>query len=826
MFHDRTHLFFPPCPLTLAAAAALLAACSGGGGSDGPDGPPPPTLPLNVGTLSLSDFDPAMVQPPPHPLGSDELSLTQRNEVFLSTPSADWEGGWHYWVENWVQEDTANGHGRVPGTFEPYGAGRQIRAAASGQLDADPSEEIVAVQIVGHGLYVRLHRIDRDEQGTYHWTTLLDVQTPQFEESEVAVDLGDFDGDGLDEIALVLSDRHFGVYGNDSSLEVFDDPDAGLGRMLYFERFSNHAAMRPLAGDVDGDGIDDLVVALEGDSGDPDDHATRVYLGERKATQLTLDEGWKYQNRDSGVWGSRLVLGQFDDDLALELAYAATIGNSSSFWSLRAELFDYVPGSGVVAKPGSLLTESVAGDTDSVPGRSMGVTAVDRFGRGRDEIAMFVRGSSSMELHFLDFDENTESWAREPRATGQSASNFRAGNVAAGDGDGDGAEELYLGAIRGTLNTKWLSYGWMESGENGAFHFEPEHFYYMTGSIQPPIIVPGDHDADGFVVRSTDRIALQVSDPIPLVLLTAPPTKAGISQNANGSGTSYSVGSSSSDAVGVTSTLAWSASVGYEASDLFDLFSASAKATVSGATTKSETQASRTTFVQGFSASWEDDVIVFQANLYRTYEYEILSASDPSLVGSYITLDVPIDANTYKWTVDYYNQVVDPSYRIDASLLPHTIGDPDSYRREADIEGLLASYVGWRTPSELAVGQGTGSNSQTIELATENTTEEQRELTIGAEVEFKAGGATVGASVSATSGSAYSVTTSEFTVYEGVVGDIDLPVDYDAWLYDFGVAVLQPGRLADASNDPVGWESGARPLTVVTFWTDPNGSQY
>ncbi|MEM6676055.1 MAG: hypothetical protein AAF726_24610, partial [Planctomycetota bacterium] len=82
------------------------------------------------------------------------------------------------------------------------------------------------------------------------------------------------------------------------------------------------------------------------------------------------------------------------------------------------------------------------------------------------------------------------------------------------------------------------------------------------------------------------------------------------------------------------------------------------------------------------------------------------------------------------------------------------------------------------------------------------------------------------ASVSATSGSAYSVTTSEFTVYEGVVGDIDLPVDYDAWLYDFGVAVLQPGRLADASNDPVGWESGARPLTVVTFWTDPNGSQY
>jgi len=244
-------------------------------------------------------------------------------------------------------------------------------------------------------------------------------------------------------------------------------------------------------------------------------------------------------------------------------------------------------------------------------------------------------------------------------------------------------------------------------------------------------------------------------------------------------------------------------------------------------TRTTNTYTTQTRFVTGFTAGSDDDAIVFVSHAYLVYDYTIMDAPDPSLIGNRFSIDAPQTTRVSKWTVSFYNDRVAPEYQIGPDLLPHTVGRPETYRTFAEMENLTTNFVGWRTPSAVTAPQGTGGQVCTsIELLSEMATTDQVSMALGVEASFKAWGATVEGSVSATNESAYTVSTNLQTTFEGCIGDIAAG-DYANWVYDAGLYVYQAGRLADIFNMPTGsWLPGAVPLTVINFWTEPWGAGY
>lgn len=808
-----------PACLTLALA---LSACD----VPLPAGPAPAnrqstsTLPLNAGGFTVADFpDQELVPWGANPYGDEELMLSERDEVafFMRGNPALGQAG-----VQWFREDLIAGEGIVPGTLVGCCAPRDVLDAASGNVDGDPADElVVAVREANSdvGLYV----VDRAPSGDLVWNRVLLYSTYQNGES-ASVGLGDFDGDGRMEIALTSS-RYESASANDSWLRVLDDAVGGHAQMLYTTRTANHVTMRPHGADLDGDGIDELVVALQGDTTSTGRFAVEVYSGGQGATALTRIRGWTYLHGASTVFGGRLTTGDFDGDGADEVCWAGTNGSASLLtgfvlrvWKWNGSTFQERANYGSGADSVSHNRRSISWD----------LTSVDRYGTGRREIAL-MRGDTAAGtvLELFHFDP-AGVLTRESVPLNRPAADGEAIRLRPGDGNADGAEELYYGvtAFHGQ-SAKRVDYGHVTCGVQPAAAQVSTEWDTLPGEAMPAVIATGDLDGDGLHVRYTGVNGVSISDPIPLVLLCAAPTKAGISQNFDDTSTAYYVGTANQESIGVTSATTMTFSAGFEFEDIFGTFGASVMASTEKRFETTQTTSERITTVDGFVGSADHDVIVFQGNLYRSYEYEIVDGPDPLLVGTRYSIDVPVDSNVYKWTVDYYNAVVDPSFHIGPRLLPHTIGDPATYPSRAEVQAMVDAQVGWRMPTSAAVGQGTGTRYAAIELEFENTTEEQRESTLSIDTEFKAGYGVVGMSFGATGGSAYSVSVSELTVYEAEVGDISGWADYDTWGYAFGLAAYRHGVLADANNDPTGvLVPGTHPMTVVTFWTELTGSGY
>ncbi|MEM9803353.1 MAG: hypothetical protein AAGA20_23750 [Planctomycetota bacterium] len=813
-----------PFPLLLLAAVGCDASTSPAGSE-----PPVSELGINQGTLTLADFEPAPVPfDPTNPYGEGDLMLSECVEVAFFTPGADHE--YPLTGAQWIREDLLSGGAIVPGTHETCCVVRKIRDAVAGNVDADPEDELVAVQLVpqaGGTNAVRVIVGNRNASGGVSWTTVQEYASGSVTNRDASIAVGDFDGDFRDEIVVTSSSKYEGLPGNVSWLRVLDDVEEGCGEMLYFYRPEGHCSMRGYAADLDGDQIDELILGLEGDTTSSGRYAVRVYRGGEDVDQLTEVHGWRYLNAGVNGFGGKLAVGDFDGDRTDEVAFVGALGGVGGLSSAWVRLHEWNGAAGFTLT--SSHSQPLFTGTHHARGKSFDVCAVDRFGGGRDELALMsdVEGGD-YEIDLIAWDADDLQWSVSTVPIDRPAPLGAAVRVRAGDGDGDGAEDLFFGITEGYWATwKRAVYGVARVGPTPTATVLGDDWFWLDGVTNPPVVAPAELDGDGLRVRFTGRRTLNVSDPIPLVLLAAPPTKSSISQNYSASRTSYFEAAGSSEAIGVSSSATISFLVGFEAQDVTGAFGASVKGKTENRFTSTETTTTRTTFLSGFSGDADHDVIVFQANLYESYEYEILSSPRPSLIGAYYTLDIPIDSNTYKWTVNFYNASVRDPYVIGPDLLPHTIGDPSSYPTLAETQAHVDRYVGWRVPQDAAVGQGSGTRGLGIDLVTESATSEQRESTASLEMEFKAGFGVVGGSYAATNGEVYETVVSEQTVYESEVGDILDWVDYQNYGYDFGLAVYKYGRLADSQNVPTGEvEPGTYPMTIVTYWVDPTGSEY
>ncbi len=359
-------------------------------------------------------------------------------------------------------------------------------------------------------------------------------------------------------------------------------------------------------------------------------------------------------------------------------------------------------------------------------------------------------------------------------------------------------------------------------------YYEPEEGAGVTDSrlISVPAsghMVAGDFDGDSLMLRHTGSNTLSLGDPVPVALLAAPPTIAGISQNYDETWTSYEHFEADSQAITATAGITITGWLGFE-HVFFDLLRVSAKVKIGHELEKTNTVKTIEGQGEGYVGSYDNDSIVFQGTLYNSYEYEVIATSDPGAAGSLLTLDVPVATRTFMWDLDYYNRLM-PDHSIDPSVLQYARGHPETYMTKQDAVDLLDRYVGWMT-LDGPVCKGNWATSKSISLEAEEASTETRSWSISLENEYKAGPVVAGYSVGATMAESYTFTILQKTSYKGSVGCIGSEDDYEAWLYDWGFLVYNRGVLCDDMNEPAGYEEGVAPIQIITYWTMPLGTGY
>ncbi|MGW4642402.1 FG-GAP repeat protein [Sphaerisporangium sp. NPDC004334] len=293
-----------------------------------------------------------------------------------------------------------------------------------------------------------------------------------------AVAAGDFDGDGCADLAIGASEEFAGtpvpdgadgngvvqlLYGSAGGLKPAGTLDVTrLGRDRDTDRFG--AALT--AGDLDGDGDDELVVGIPGlsEGGGVGVFGLKGRDPKGRGTLLTQATPWVAQDHlESDQFGAAVAAGDFDGDGRAELAVGApadTVGATTS-------------GGGSVtivdlrARQAGMYTQNSPG----VPGEAEkwddfgGALAAGDFDRdGRDDLAIGVPGEGldafqdgpmygNGGVHVLYGTRRGlsaiggEFWSRKTKGIrGKSLNTDRLGSaLAAGDLNGDGDAELAIG---------------------------------------------------------------------------------------------------------------------------------------------------------------------------------------------------------------------------------------------------------------------------------------------------------------------------------------------------------------------------------------------
>lgn len=794
------------------ALAGLLGACGGGGGSSSGGGGD-----LNEGSYSLADFHYVDQRPPGfHPLGGDGFQVLSRDELCASFP----DGTGRQFV---LQEGPDQGHAEVPDVVGLFGPDEAVHGLASGQLDEDPESELVVVTIERLDPRLGLYVVDRHPAGNYTRERVATLTTGAWSAVAARVTLGDLDGDFRDELIVTARSAGFGQAASNGGVWVFDDLHDGGSLLLSTERGARHIDLVGLPLDTDGDGRDELVIGLSGDTTDDGRYAVRTYRLEEGAATLRQLHDWAYLYSATGRRDSRAVAGDFDGDGREDLAalrYSRVSNTTIEVWlfSFDGAWEPYANTQLIDLDPASAF-----------PPESWAATTFRPALRRTDLAVVYPTGGGSHSFTSLHYNVSRSGFD----FGGRSIDRYIGGQgltMAALDVDADGAQEIQLALLR-LGSTSTLDLGTITADRQ--LLWQPRRsLASTTAPARPPqvILAPGDYDADGFALQFTGRRSTRLAEPFPIALLSAPPTRAGITQNYDDTESAYSTGTTSAEGIGVTTAAAvtYSTEVGYR---LFDVLEFGGRASLSKALERTRTHTRMETVVQGYRGSFVADVLVFQGTLFETYEYRIIGAPEPDAIGRALTLDIPIDANVYNWTVDYYNARVAPEDRIGPDLLTHTPGDPASYPTRAELATELGGEVHWDLPGVHPIGQGTASDFQSVSFGVENASEEQRTVSIG----YGGGGgfglpffsARGDIDVEYTDGTTHVVSYASETSFEATLGHIADSADYETWRYNWGFSIHTVGRLSDANNEPSGYDPGRKhSFQYLRFWAEPTGSGY
>ncbi|HEY3500376.1 MAG TPA: VCBS repeat-containing protein, partial [Polyangiaceae bacterium] len=680
-----------------------------------------------------------------------------------------------------------------------------LHTAVAADIDGDGVDEVVALYEAGQSLYFRpIRQIEQGEQQT-------EILAANLRAQSATLAAGDFDGDGKDELALGI------VLSNRAEIRFFDDGDTSfvplpeLTKELPRGASSTELSFQLAAGNLDYDAADEIVAVANQVQDWNSGAATATYTiwddGATGAAELASDilvvrDGTLHSALAAGV---DIVDMDFDGVGEVVLAGVTTPQVTTALEYVAVTLDDAAHGLAPLAS--RVILDSEAGkDRSDNPAyyRHMWVKGLDIDGDLVPEVLVNRHvlssltpapsgGGSAWPTRFIlplqhfqpdsDFDMRRDNSA-----------------IAVGDFNGDRRDDVaFLNPARDNL------YIYGIAGAASAPVVIADRSVTGVGERTTPLLVPVNVDRDTAMIQySEGESQLLFSEPVVIAAIAAPPCAEGIGQDTDACTTSYGSAESVGNGVDKSVTVSASVSVGVSFEErVFTQSQIELAATATFATTNTESTSASVEKSVTYTTGAMQDAVVFTTIPYDSYVYEIVSHSEPALVGETITINAPRQPLTLMVERSFYNERVAPgALRIDDGVFGHTVGAPSSYLKSADV---LAMSGVLQSPSR-SVTQ-TGSVEVGLNVGTENTQSSALALGFEMSLTLTAGGVMAGFSVGAEVERNLSVTHGKSTSYAGSIGAIDSEHFADN-LYTFGLFTYKH-RAANGQE-----------FEVINYWVD------
>ncbi len=290
-------------------------------------------------------------------------------------------------------------------------------------------------------------------------------------------------------------------------------------------------------------------------------------------------------------------------------------------------------------------------------------------------------------------------------------------------------------------------------------------------------------------------------DVTPLLILAAPPYKAGISQNYDDTTTTFGKSKSKSESSSRTYGYSVDASVtigtSFKTQALFTTvaeFEVGLKIIGGGGQDFSKGQTHAVILEKTYETGTQDSIIFLWGYGIRS-TYEIVKHPDPLKIGTEVYYWKPLETAEFMSQVDYFDANF-PQYNV-RSILKHKVGDPTTYMKKTDPNfpkdnpNTIKDNV-FMTPMS-TVAQGTGTQSLGITLSEEFTDEKSWNAYVGAGFagRVQAGVIFVETEITGQANFAGSVTTAhgKDLTYSGTVGAIEDKFEFENYNYKYGLIV-------------------------------------
>lgn len=336
-------------------------------------------------------------------------------------------------------------------------------------------------------------------------------------------------------------------------------------------------------------------------------------------------------------------------------------------------------------------------------------------------------------------------------------------------------------------------------------------------SIDQPVIVPVNVDDDSVALEySNGTYQLVFTEPIVIAALAAAPCNEDWGQNLDACRTAYGTAESNTVSMEESQTITASASVGWSAEfSVLGVQVGSAEAIATFSSEATAVQGSAYTLTQRVEHTTGpiEDGVLFTTIPVDQYTYTVVSHPNPELVGGEIVVSLPREPITVLTRRTFYNSAITPdAFQVDERIFSHNPGDPSSYPSRGEKSSLLSEFEGIES-REVDVGEGGGTVSVGVSVFEETSEGASYSWNTSLDIKTTAGSFVTGASVGFGEGKTITLSSGSETSYTGTVANLD-EENFSANSYSFGLfSYIYSG-------------AGGQEFEVLNYWVNqsPNNA--
>ena len=684
-----------------------------------------------------------------------------------------------------------------------------VRAAAAGDFDGDGIEELAVVYHEFDEPFIELIIID-DEADEF--ATSQPIIVSDKDPDGLAITAGDFNGDSRHDVAVgIVLPTGGEVVFLEQGAEGLELTADSVTITPVEAGWTYHMAMD--AGNLDYDLGQELAIVFNERSGS-EGRSQHLVLDDARRSRAVLSSGPIRGEVDAEVFTAQVgdvSFGNLDEDPLDELVLGGLTNISGTTTSIKS--WGYLITVLDDAKRNLVQVTATKFDPQwqrlSESGQALSlnylhVNALDIDGDGIDEI-------QANQFIFEDFI-NAPPWT-EAYAIPDGEIIWESGDGSRRFGPTDSAMEV------GDVNSdrrEDIIYISDAQGDVRVWALSIDGFSEIDRiSADPgegrPLIVPVNVDDDSIALEYSDgTYQLVFTEPMVIAAMAAAPCNEAWGQNPDACRTSYGTAESSTTSTETSQTITASASVGFsvEFSALgVSVGGAEAIATFSEEATEVQGTAYTLTQRVEHTTGPIEDGVLFTTIPIDQYTYTIVSHPNPELVGGEVVVSLPREPITVLTRREFYNAaILADAFHVDERVFEHVAGDPTSYPNRGEQATLLSQYEGIQS-REVDVGEGGGSVSVGVSVYEEISSGSSYSWNASVDIKATAGVVVTGMSIGYGEGKTITLSSGSETSYTGTVANLD-EENFTANPYSFGLFSY------------VYSETGGQQFEVLNYWVN------